>query len=351
MHSLLATTPTLTHISLLTATPPMPTHAAPQVKRLLPDPPSTRGVVYSRDPSIVLDDAILRPPSAPSSPSKPTPLGVAAAAPVAGGAAGVDGLAEMEVDGDEAQVLPAVPMNQQRKDAIRAKATTGGSGGGSVASPGAAAGLAAALQAASLQPLTAVKEAQGSGAAPAPGIRAVPAAGGQQRLDWLSSVFGKDSGKSAASGGGGASQDMLGTAPVAPAGKAAAGSGGTTINLTATAVGGQWAGSGVERVDMRPSSVTVRPGSVDGWVGIQHLRTPVGLVPGLGPPSPSAAPAVNTHHRQQARRATRRFLLLSALLSLQVGLPEAPVDRSANSVARLMNYLSGRSGSVSAPQR
>ncbi|PRW34077.1 MAP kinase phosphatase 6 [Chlorella sorokiniana] len=266
---------------------PQTTVQVAQVKRLLPDPPSMRGVVYSKDPSVVLDDVILRPPSAPSSPPKAAPLGVVCAAAGSGGA-DAGGRADMEVDGDEAPVLPTVPMNQQRKEAIRAK-SAGGSAGGSAPATVVAGGQAAALQAASLQPLTAVKEAQGSGAAAAPSIRAAPAAGGQQRLDWLSSVFGKDADKKAAGGGGSAGQDLLGASLAASAGKAAAGGSGTTINLTATAVGAQWASGGVERVDMRPNNVAV-------------------------------------------------------------GLPEAP-DRSTGSVARLINYLSGRSGSVLTPQR
>lgn len=166
---------------------------ASQVKRLLPDPPSLRGITYARDPAIVLDDVILRPPSAPSSPAKAAPLGMAAAAAAGGAAAG--GVTDMEVDGGEAPTLPAVPLNQQRKEAIRAKSASGGGGGGT---PSAlvVGGLAAALQAASLQPLAAVREAKGSGAAPAPAaapasIRAAPASGGQQQLDWLSNVFGK----------------------------------------------------------------------------------------------------------------------------------------------------------------
>lgn len=231
-----------------------------QVKRLLPDPPSSRGVVYSKDPSVVLDDAILRPPSAPSSPPKVAPLGAAGSAAAGGSGGDAGGRADMEVDGDEAPVLPVVPMNQQRKDAIRAKSAGSGSAAGG-STPGAvvAGSLTAALQAASLQPLTAVKEAQGSGAAAAAsGTRAAPAAGGQQRLDWLSSVFGKDAGKNASGGGAGAGQDLRAASPAATAGKAAAGGSGTTINLTATAVGAQWASGGVERVDMRPSSVTVR---------------------------------------------------------------------------------------------
>lgn len=236
----------------------LPPPTPPQVKRLLPDPPSMRGVVYSKDPSIVLDDTILRPPSAPSSPAKPAPLGAAVGA-AAGSGADAGGLADMQVDGDEAPVLPAVPMNQQRKDAIRAKSA--GSSGGTASGAVSAGGLAAALQAASLSPLSAVKEAQGSGAAAAapPGIRAAPAAGGQQRLDWLSSVFGKDADKKAGGGGAGnGSPDLLGASPAASAGKAAAGGSGPTINLTATAAGAQWvSGGGVERVDMRPNTVTV----------------------------------------------------------------------------------------------
>lgn len=185
-----------------------------QVKRLLPDPPSMRGVVYPRDPSIVLDDVIVRPSSASTaapavplqpcsassragtSPAPPTSLsaraggGSSVAASAAAGPLPGGDIDDMEID--EVSLLPTVPVNQQRKEAIRAAKQQVGAGNGTAAIggpavAGAAASLAAALQAAGLQPHTAAVAA----AAAAPAAIPAPLSPAERQRDWLSSVFGK----------------------------------------------------------------------------------------------------------------------------------------------------------------
>lgn len=177
-----------------------------QVKRLLPDPPSVRGVQYPRDPTIVLDDRILRPgspapamPAAVAAPAR-SPLPVpssAVAVPMhatqrpgsrmAASAADVAAeLAEMEID--DAPALPSVPVNQQRKTAIRAAAQAGAGGlAAALGGMGRAAGsaLSSALQA---RPSAALAGQPGEGNEAA--IAASPGPADRQR-DWLQSVFGK----------------------------------------------------------------------------------------------------------------------------------------------------------------
>ena len=229
-----------------------------QVKRLLPDPHSVRGVAYAKDPALVLDGAILRPPSVPPSPTRPASTATAAAPAVVLAASACQGLAGMEVD--EPGDLPAIPLNQQRKDAIRAKQAASAHGGGGAAEGLTADGLAAALQAASLQ---------------TPGIPSAPGQQQRSQADWLQSVFDKGVQQPGAPPTGAAGipagphpsflqrqvQQHLSSAlpPGIPSGKTA-GSGGNAIHLTASAGGAVWRGEGegdVQRVDLRPNAVTV----------------------------------------------------------------------------------------------
>eukprot|EP00887_Chlorella_sp_A99_P003451 scaffold7.g3451.t1 len=90
-----------------------------QVKRLLPDPPQLRGIVYERDPSLVLDDEIVRPPSAPPSPAiiKPaSPRRSAAAAAAAAAGAGLRAALIAAVHPPSALLYAEVPAGGQLKE-------------------------------------------------------------------------------------------------------------------------------------------------------------------------------------------------------------------------------------------
>ena len=287
-----------------------------QVKRLLPDPPSVRGVLHPRDPSIVLDAAILRPGSpapvasaqARAPVSSPLPAQVAVPTPpaqrpssrAAPSAAEVAAkLAETEID--DAPALPSVPVNQQRKQAIRA-AKQAGSGGlaAALGGMGRAAGsaLSSALQAGSLQARPAAATAGQPDEASTAAIPASPSPAEQQR-DWLQSVFGKSLMRHGQPGGTVSSASGASAAVAQPPRSSSAvdtshhlrqsgyleqyvqqqqrlsgsagkqGSGAPTIFLTATS-GSAAADGGVsvqpadacapleaQRLDMRPSKITV----------------------------------------------------------------------------------------------
>ena len=240
--------------------PPVLPWPAPlaQVKRLLPDPPSLRGVVYPRDPSVLLDDVILRPSSAPPSPTKPAPLAASAAA-----AATTSAASDMDIE--EAPRLHPVPLNQQRKDAIRAKQ------GGAVAPPPLAvpAGIIAALQTASLQEV--VEKGQQAGqAAGAAGQGGDPAGGGSTAAAHGQAAAGKSS---PADGQQGYLQQYVQQqqqqrevdAPLSkPAGSSGVGVG-KAIFLTATSARGlgqprdDAPPGDTQQLDMRPSKLTVGP--------------------------------------------------------------------------------------------
>ncbi|KAI3434891.1 hypothetical protein D9Q98_002945 [Chlorella vulgaris] len=207
-----------------------------QVKRLLPDPPSSRGVTYTRHPAVVLDDTIVRPAAAPPTPPKapPSPAGATAASATTAAAGGLHGGAggagaaaagskspasstAVDMDVDQAPLLPPVPVNQQRKNAIRAKqgagaTCSGGSGTGSGRTILAAAGVGGGCEATE----SAAQQQQAAGLActadfdTAAEVAAAPAPApvGATRIDWLQSVFEKGQSKlanlrgAAASGGG-----------------------------------------------------------------------------------------------------------------------------------------------------
>ena len=236
---------------------------------MLPDPPSERGIVYPKDPSIVLDDVIVRPASAPPPP--------AAAAPAAPAASAAD---LMEVD--DALVLPAVPLNQQRKEAIRAKQAGGEAGAGSGGAAGAMPRAADADSAASIAEALHAANLDGR-SAPASGIRAAPSPGSQGGGGaWLAAVFGKQGRRPEAGDAGGLlaagppsagsylqhhlrqqqqqQQQLPLSMPAGDGGSKAAtlsGGGRPVFNLTASSGTAAGLGDHLTPVDMRPS-VTVR---------------------------------------------------------------------------------------------
>lgn len=301
-------------------TPPThPTHIphSVQVKRLLPDPPSMRGVVYPRDSSVILDDVILRPSSAAS--AKPAAAAPAPTAPVpvppsrgsAGGAAAAaaalsDGVAVLQLD--DVPAMSHVPVNQQRKEAIRAAKASGSP----PASPpsAAATALSTALHGAGLQPHTAA-------AAAAAAIPASRPPADRQR-DWLASVFGK----AAAQPGVGA--DAARRVP-------------TSVPQQSP---GQHAGY-LKAWQQQHSHLHQQQQEQQAGAGKLSAGTPVFLTATAG--SAAGAPAPLYGAGADLHAASEPVDLRPSLLHVGVpvgGSGTAP-ERSASSVQRMRNYFSG----------
>lgn len=247
-----------------------------------------RHVAYPKDPLVVLNDGILRlPPASPAARAAtalvPPPIAAAAAA-----AADADLMEVVE----EAQLLPEVPLNQQRKEAIRAKQAGGitgvarSTGDSAHPAPTSAEGIAAALQAASLDGRSVPVPVPGS-------IRAAPTSGAPRAssAQWLASMFGKQARRPEAGDAGG----LLAAGHPAPSylqhhlqrqqppppstdssSKAAlGGSGRPTFHLTASSGSAAGVGDHLTPVDMRPS-VTVR-GWVGGWMPPNNSQSTAAL--------------------------------------------------------------------------
>ncbi|PSC76737.1 MAP kinase phosphatase 6 [Micractinium conductrix] len=296
---------------------PQTTPQVAQVKRLLPDPPSMRGVVYPRDSSVILDDVILRPSSAAS--AKPAAAAPAPTAPVpvppsrgsAGGAAAAaaalsDGVAVLQLD--DVPAMSHVPVNQQRKEAIRAAKASGSP----PASPpsAAATALSTALHGAGLQPHTAA-------AAAAAAIPASRPPADRQR-DWLASVFGK----AAAQPGVGA--DAARRVP-------------TSVPQQSP---GQHAGY-LKAWQQQHSHLHQQQQEQQAGAGKLSAGTPVFLTATAG--SAAGAPAPLYGAGADLHAASEPVDLRPSLLHVGVpvgGSGTAP-ERSASSVQRMRNYFSG----------
>ncbi|EFN57179.1 hypothetical protein CHLNCDRAFT_143577 [Chlorella variabilis] len=323
---------------------PQTTPQVAQVKRLLPDPPSLRGVVYPRDPSLVLDDgAIVRPPSAAaalaavkvaasgSASSRQGSVhgvgaggaGAAGAGPAAAGLAACGVAAGVDMEVEEGQVLPPVPINQQRKDAIKAKQGGGGGGGGGAPSaatgaPASASGLTQALQAASLD----AREAEEAAGGPA------PAPGSSQRTDWLQSVFDKGQSKLAALRAGGGSIPATHSKPAPPPSDA----------MVQQQQQQQEGGYLKQYMEQQQQLAAAAPGSAPPKPGAGKAAGAGGQpVIAITASSRGLPPGVALFEEEDSQAVDMRPSKVT------VAVPEAGAERSASSMARMLNYFSGRS--------